>query len=131
MTITNNTVSQTDGNGILVTARDATGRAKIQNNTVAAPLSGNRNGIRVDAGNGISVNDSVCLNISGNTTAGVNLSPEGIGLRKQVAGTNNMAFNTFATSPATQAQTVAFVGGLNPGSAVNSGTGDRVLDHQR
>jgi hypothetical protein len=131
VTITNNTVSQTDGNGILVTARDATGtvRAKIQNNTVAAPLSGNRNGIRVDAGNGISVNDSVCLNISGNTTAGVNLSPEGIGLRKQgtVAGTNNMAFNGFATSPATQAQTVAFVGGLNPGSAVNSGTGDRVL----
>ena len=114
-----------------MTARDATGtvRAKIQNNTVAAPLSGNRNGIRVDAGNGISVNDSVCLNISGNTSAGVNLSPEGIGLRKQgtVAGTNNMAFNGFATSPATQAQTVAFVGGLNPGSAVNGGTGDRVL----
>ena len=104
-------------------------RAKIQNNTVAAPLAGNRNGIRVDAGNGISLNDSVCLNISGNTTAGVNLSPEGIGLRKQgtVAATNNFALHGFATRPANQAQTGAFVGGVNPASAVNRGTGDRVL----
>ncbi len=39
VTISNNQVSQTDGNGILVTARDATGtvRAKIQNNTVRPP----------------------------------------------------------------------------------------------
>lgn len=131
VTIMNNTISATDGNGILVTARDATGsvRAKIQNNTVAAPLAGNRNGIRVDAGNGISLDDSVCLNISGNTTAGVNLSPEGIGLRKQgtVAATNNFALHGFATRPANQAQTGAFVGGVNPASAVNPGTGDRVL----
>jgi hypothetical protein len=121
VTITGNNVSQTDGNGILVTARDATGsvRAKIQNNTVAAPLAGNRNGIRVDAGNAVSVNDTVCLNISGNTTAGVGLSPEGIGLRKQgtVAATNNFALHGFATSPANQAQTAAFVTAQNPGSA--------------
>ena len=124
VTITNNQVSQTDGNGILVTARDATGtlRAKIQNNTVAAPLAGNRNGIRVDAGNAVSVNDSVCLNISGNTSAGVGLSPEGIGLRKQgtVAATNSFALHGFATSPASQAQTAAFSTAQNPGSA--SGT---------
>jgi hypothetical protein len=124
VTILNNNVSQTDGNGILVTARDATGtvRAKIQNNTVAAPLGGNRNGIRVDAGNAVSVNDSVCLNISGNTSAGVGLSPEGIGLRKQgtVAATNSFALHGFGTSPANQAQTAAYVTSQNPGSA--SGT---------
>ncbi len=124
VTISNNQISQTDGNGILATARDATGtlRAKIQNNTVAAPLAGNRNGIRIDAGNAVSINDSVCLNISGNTTAGVGLSPEGIGLRKQgtVAATNNFALHGFATSPANQAQTAAYVTGQNPGSS--SGT---------
>ncbi len=124
VTITNNNISQTDGNGILVTARDASGtvRAKIQNNTVAAPLAGNRNGIRVDAGNAVSLNDSVCLNIAGNTSAGVGLSPEGIGLRKQgtVAGTNNFALHGFATSPATQAQTAAYATSQNPGSS--SGT---------
>ncbi len=124
VTISNNQISQTDGNGILVTARDATGtvRAKIQNNTVAAPLGGNRNGIRVDAGNAVSVNDSVCLNISGNTSAGVGLSPEGIGLRKQgtIAATNNFALHGFATSPANQAQTAAYSTSQNPGSA--SGT---------
>jgi hypothetical protein len=124
VTISNNQVSQTDGNGILVTARDATGtvKAKIQNNTVAAPLAGNRNGIRVDAGNAVSINDSVCLNISGNTSAGVGASPEGIGLRKQgtTAGTNNFALHGFATSPANQAQTAAYATSQNPGSA--SGT---------
>jgi len=89
ITATGNNVSQTDGNGILVTARDATGQvnATIKNNTVAAPLSGNRNGIRVDSGNGVSVNDSVCLDIASNTSAGSGLSPEAIGLRKQGAVT--------------------------------------------
>ena len=45
-TITGNTISQTDGNGILAVARGATGtlKVKIQNNTVAAPLTGVRPG---------------------------------------------------------------------------------------
>lgn len=124
MDITNNSISQTDGNGMLVVARGATGavRARIQNNTVAAPLGANRNGIRIDSGNGGSVNDSVCLNISGNISAGSGATPEGIGLRKQgaVAGTNNMAFHGFATSPASAAQATAYVTAQNPGSA--SGT---------
>ena len=48
-------------NGILVTARDASGtvNARIIDNTVDAPLSGNRNGIRVDSGNGLS-GDETC-----------------------------------------------------------------------
>src|SRR5207253_30718 len=49
-TIIGNNISNTDGNGILAVARGATGtlNAKIQNNNVAAPLSGVREGIRID-----------------------------------------------------------------------------------
>ena len=74
-------------------ARGATGtlKAKIQNNTVAAPLSGVCEGIRVDAGNGSSVNDSVCLNITGNTSAGSG-GVQGLGLRKQGTVTTTNAF---------------------------------------
>jgi hypothetical protein len=128
VTISSNTVSQTDGNGILVTARDATGTvfAKIQNNTVAAPLSGLRNGIRVDAGNGISVDDRMCLNISGNTTAGTGHTNAGIGLRKQgtVSTTNDFSINGMAatSSPGVE-QFVGNGAGLNPGSE-NGTAGD-------
>lgn len=116
VTIANNQVSQTDGNGILVTARDASGtvKAKIQSNTVAAPLAGNRNGIRIDAGNTVSINDSVCLNILGNTSAGVGATPEGIGLRKQgiVATTNAFGVNGMAATSTPGVE--AYVDGLNP-----------------
>jgi len=45
-TINNNSISATDGNGILAVARGTTGnlKVKIQNNTVAAPLTGVREG---------------------------------------------------------------------------------------
>jgi hypothetical protein len=134
--IDNNTTHNVDGNGILVTARDATGvvNAHITNNHIDAPLGGNRNGIRVDAGNGISADDVVNLEIFGNTTAGVNLGPEGIGLRKEGTAATVNDFNIYdasggpslAANP-TNAQVVAFVGALNPNSTVNPGTGDRVL----
>src|SRR5205823_1443394 len=103
------------GNGILAVARGATGQLtlKIQNNNVGASLSGVRQGIRVDAGNASSINDKVCLNISGNTSAGSG-GATGIGLRKQ--GTNP-AVNVFAmnanvatSSPAVE----AYVNALNP-----------------
>ncbi len=83
-TISNNNVSQTDGNGILAVARDSSnGRldVSIKNNTVAAPLTGVRPGIRVDAGNSTGDND-VCADISANTSAGSG-GVQGIGLRKQ------------------------------------------------
>ncbi|MEO8054398.1 MAG: hypothetical protein ABI768_04555, partial [Acidobacteriota bacterium] len=116
VTISNNTISQTDGNGILVTARDATAtvRAKIQNNTVAAPLGGVRPGIRVDAGNGVSVDDSICLNISGNTSAGSGGS-QGLGLRKQgtVSTTNDFGVNGMGATSTPGVE--AYVDGLNPG----------------
>jgi hypothetical protein len=115
LTVNNNNISQTDGNGILVTARDATGtlRAKIQNNTVAAPLGGVRPGIRVDAGNTLSVDDAVCLAISGNTSAGSGGS-QGIGLRKQgtVTLTNDFAVNGMAATSSPGVE--SYVDGLNP-----------------
>ena len=115
LTLSGNTISQTDGNGILVTARDASGtlRAKIQNNTVAAPLGGVRPGIRVDAGNAVSLDDAVCLAISGNTSAGSGGS-QGIGLRKQgtATTTNDFAVNGMAATSTPGVET--YVNGLNP-----------------
>ncbi|MDQ6616777.1 MAG: cadherin-like domain-containing protein [Actinomycetota bacterium] len=116
-TISGNNISQTDGNGILAVARDATGtlRVKIQNNTVAAPLGGVRPGIRVDSGNSASGNETVCLNISGNTSAPTaGTAAKGIGLRKQ--GTNP-AVNTFGINGMSATATPAveaYVDSLNP-----------------
>ncbi|MEW5928318.1 MAG: Ig-like domain-containing protein [Gemmatimonadota bacterium] len=113
-TVTGNNVSQSDGVGIwaISGASSHTLRVKLQNNTVAAPLGGVRPGIRVDSGrtNG---NATVCLNISGNTSAGSGGS-QGIGLRKDgtnpavdVFGINGMAATS---SPGVE----AYVAGLNP-----------------
>ena len=115
-TITNNNISANDGNGILEVARDATGtlKAKIQNNTVAAPLTGVRQGIRVDSGNTNSANETVCLNISGNTSAGSTGPAMGIGLRKQgtVSTTNAFGVNGMAATATPGVET--YVNGLNP-----------------
>jgi uncharacterized protein (DUF2141 family) len=111
--ISNNTISQTDGNGILVTARDASAQvnASIKDNTVATPLSGNRNGIRVDAGNSISVDDDVCLDVSGNTSAGSGLAPEAIGLRKQGTSSTVNAFGVEGMAATSSPGVEAFVSG--------------------
>ncbi len=114
-TIANNAISATDGNGILAVARGTTGslKVKIQNNTVAAPLSGLRQGIRVDAGNGSSIDDSICLNISGNTSAGSG-GTQGIGLRKQgtISTTNDFGVNGMAATSSPGVE--SYVDGLNP-----------------
>ena len=113
--VTGNNISNTDGNGILMVARGATGvlKAKIQNNTVAAPLGGVRPGIRVDAGNASSINDSVCLNISGNTSAGSG-GTQGIGLRKQGAVTTTNAFGVNGMVATATPGVESYVNGLNP-----------------
>ncbi|MGB8858333.1 MAG: Ig-like domain-containing protein, partial [Ilumatobacteraceae bacterium] len=115
LTVTNNVITDTDGNGILLVGRSTSGIAKlkIQNNTVAAPLGGVRPGIRVDAGNAASADDAVCLNISGNTSAGSGGS-QGIGLRKQgtVATTNDFSVNGMAATATPGVET--YVNGLNP-----------------
>src|SRR5258708_14476142 len=97
LTVTNNTISGTDGNGILLVGRGTSGTAKfkIADNTVSAPVNVGgiaSEGIRVDAGNASSANDSVFLNIYGNTSAGRNGAAR-IAVRKQ--GTNP-ASNVFA-----------------------------------
>jgi large repetitive protein len=117
LTVDGNTVHNTDGNGILLVGRGGSGTAniKITNNTVTAPLSGVRPGIRVDSGNSAASNDTMCLNISGNTSAGSGGS-QGIGVRKQG---NNPGLNVFGLqgilqpSP-TNAQVVTFLGAQNP-----------------
>jgi hypothetical protein len=114
VTITSNNISAVDGNGILAVARNSNGtlRAKVQNNTVAAPLSGVRPGIRVDSGTA-SGNTTVCLNISGNTSAGSGGS-QGIGLRKQGTVSTTNAFGVNGMSATNSPAVEAYVDGLNP-----------------
>jgi hypothetical protein len=117
LTAMNNNISATDGNGILLVGRgNGTGsilNLSIRNNTVAAPLTGVRPGIRVDAGNSSSVDDAVCLDISGNTSAGSG-GTQGIGLRKEgtTATTNDFGIEGMAATGTPGVET--FVNGLNP-----------------
>jgi large repetitive protein len=115
-TISNNTISASDGNGILAVGRGANGilRAKIQNNSVGAPLSGVRPGIRVDAGNtAAGSDDDVCLNISGNTSAGSG-GTNGIGLRKQGTSSTVHAFGVNGMAATATPGVESYVNGLNP-----------------
>ncbi|MEK6336042.1 MAG: Ig-like domain-containing protein [Acidobacteriota bacterium] len=115
VTITNNNVSATDGNGILMVARDAEGghlNISIKTNTVAAPGGGVRPGIRVDAGNSGLDND-VCLDISGNTSAGSG-GTQGIGLRKEGTSTTVNAFGIEGMVATATPGIEAFVNGQNP-----------------
>jgi large repetitive protein len=117
LTATGNNISQVDGNGILLVGRGngtgAIAKLSIKNNTVAAPLTGVRPGIRVDAGNANSVDDAVCLDISGNTSAGSGGS-QGIGLRKQgtVSTTNDFGVEGMVATASPGVE--AFVDGQNP-----------------
>ena len=115
VTIANNNISQTDGNGILMVARDnATGSLNItvRSNTVAAPLGGVRPGIRVDAGNATGDND-VCLDMFGNTSAGSGGS-QGLGLRKQGTSTTINAFGVEGMAATATPGVEAYVASLNP-----------------
>ncbi len=123
LTVSNNTITDTDGNGILLVGRGTSGQADIAitGNNVAAPINAGgsaRPGIRVDAGNASSADDAICLDISGNTSAGSN-TPEGIGVRKQgavSATTNDFGFVGISPSPS-NAQVVSFIGAQNPAGA--------------
>jgi hypothetical protein len=108
--ISGNNVMGTDGPGIFPIVRDSgsTMTARVLNNAVAAPAATNaaRAGIRVDSGSA-SGDTTICLEISGNTTAGstndatATTSP-GINLRKQ--GTDP-AVNTFGIEGLTPSPT--------------------------
>jgi len=130
--VTNNNVTGTDGNGILFVAREAVASddnfemtLKIVNNTVAAPLGGTRPGIRVDAGNDVTDDNDVRLEISGNTSGGSGGSA-GIGIRRQGTDATAPLLNEFgieglSPSPANETQTENYIAGLNPGSALGTG----------
>jgi large repetitive protein len=115
LTATGNTISQTDGNGILLVGRGVSGQANltIKSNTVAAPLSGVRPGIRVDAGNATSVDDAVCLDIESNTSAGSG-GVQGIGLRKQGTTSTINDFGIEGMAATSSPGVEAYVDGLNP-----------------
>ena len=84
---------------------------------MAAPLTGVRPGIRVDAGNGAAgSDDDVCLDISGNTTGGSGGHP-GIGLRKQGTSSTVHAFGVEGMAATSSPGVEAYVAGNNPGSA--------------
>ncbi|HEV7474907.1 MAG TPA: DUF4214 domain-containing protein [Pyrinomonadaceae bacterium] len=121
LTVTNNSVTGTDGNGILLVGRGTSGFAnmKITNNTVGTPTNVGgtaRESIRVDAGNAASADDGVCVTIASNTCAIGSNGAAGIGIRKQgvVQGTNDFGITGLAPSPATGPQAAAFVVTQNP-----------------
>jgi hypothetical protein len=123
-TITNNNISNTDGNGILAVGRGVSGTLNIaiRNNTVGAPLTGVRPGIRVDAGNSSSLDDAVCADISNNVSGGSG-GHAGLGIRKQGtnATINDFGIEGLSPSPATCGQAEDHVSSQNPG-AVATGT---------
>jgi VCBS repeat-containing protein len=120
-----NNISQTDGNGILWVARGNAGIAKfgIRTNTVAAPLTGVRPGIRVDAGNTAAAgsDDAVCMEMAGNTSGGSG-GHEGIGLRKQgtVPTTHDFGVEGMAATASPQVEQYVGNTGQNPGTANGS-----------
>ena len=121
VSVLNNTVNNSDGNGILATARNATGTLDIHidNNNIGAPRNGVRQGIRVDSGNVASANDTVHLEISGNTSAPSvgQTASLGIGLRKEGTATNVNAFSIEGLPPTGGGSSPAvenFVNSKNP-----------------
>jgi hypothetical protein len=115
--IIGNTLRAVQGNGILATARNSNGSlgVRIQNNDVAAPTSGVRQGIRVDSGTTIG-NNSVCLDISGNISAGSG-GAKGIGLRKQGTAPGIAAFGITGMAATATPGVEAYVNGLNPAAS--------------
>jgi hypothetical protein len=120
VTATNNWTFNTSGQGIFFVSTAGGGvsvlRAKIQLNAVFSPIStdgGSRSGIQVNAGNTLGINDTVCLNVSGNTSVGSGAVTQGIGLRRQNAA--GVVFGIHGMTPATATPAVeAYVNSLNP-----------------
>jgi large repetitive protein len=116
ISITNNAVSNYEGNGIRAIARASLGTldVTIQNNTVGTPILANRNGIRVDSGSAAG-DVTLCMLMTGNVSDGSGVN-QGIGIRKQgsVATVNDFGIVGLAGSPTTAAQAAAKVAADNP-----------------
>jgi hypothetical protein len=92
---------------------------KISNNTVSGPVKvggSARQGIRVDVGNASSADDFVCLNISGNASAGSNGAAR-IGVRKQgtVATVNDFGIQGIPQNPPPNTDFLNYINVQNPG----------------
>ncbi len=129
--ITNNAVSNYEGNGIRAIARAALGTmdVTITNNNVGAPTLANRNGIRVDSGSAAG-DVTVCMLMTGNTSAGSGVNA-GIGIRKQgsVSTVNDFGIVGLAGSPTTAAQAEANVAAANPaGNGVDVLSGNNFVN---
>jgi hypothetical protein len=125
LTISGNAVSQTDASGIFVRSVNNTGSLtlKVLNNNVAAPLSGFREGIQVHSGSSAGTgNTSVCLEITGNISAGQN-GADGIGFRKQGTNSTVHAFAIEGMVATSSPGVETYVHGLNS-SADGSADGD-------
>ncbi|HEX3558934.1 MAG TPA: Ig-like domain-containing protein, partial [Pyrinomonadaceae bacterium] len=131
-----NNISNTFGNGILINSINGVGHTNVRilKNTVAVPIesppSGTVYGIRVAEGNINSSGDSICLDISANTTAGnddgAGTHAPGIGLRRQ-NGTAQV-FGIVGMAATSSPGVENFVNGQNPGSASGSfGVGGTAL----
>ncbi|HET8898974.1 MAG TPA: Ig-like domain-containing protein [Rhodanobacteraceae bacterium] len=127
--VSGNSIAKTDGNGILLVAAGGsdTLKASILSNTVQAPLSSFTEGIRVDSGNPGSTNETLCLDIRGNSTTGSTgggVVTPGIGLRKQGAVANVNAFGIVGMASATASPGVEnFVNAANSSAAGTFGVG--------
>ncbi len=127
--ITNNTVSNSAGQGIFaaVTNSNNTANMIIKNNTVGPPRDTDTPAIRVETGSS-SGNTAMCLDMTspgntaqGSTGGGLGPAP-GIGVRRQgsVAGVNTFGIVGLSPSPATAIQTETYLTGQNPSSNLGS-----------
>jgi hypothetical protein len=130
--ISNNTTSNTTGNGFLGRIRDSNGtmNLRVSNNNFGNPSDTITSGLRVDSGSSgsVSFNPTVCADITGNTSGsgpvdGSGDRNAGIDLYKRSTSSSTYKFGIvgLSPSPATAAQTETFVTGLNPASTTGSG----------
>ena len=134
-TISGNNVMGTDGPGIFPIVRNSSSTmvAKVLNNTVAAPITTTaaRAGIRVDSGSA-NGDTTLCLEISGNTTAGstnsgTSTTSPGINLRKQGTDPNINSFNIEGMAATSTPGVENYVNSINTSTSGTFGVGGTAL----
>ena len=133
--ITGNTIRGTDGPGILTRIVNSNGSltARILNNTITAPTTTSAAvaGIHVDSGSAVGL-PTLCLEITGNTTAGstnfgTGATSPGITLRRQNVGGVVFGIEGLPSSPAGTPVVENYVNGQNISASGTFGTGGTAL----